>query len=380
MNFALKLRGPLVSALLLLAPAGFGQVAPEAAVETSVISRQPGYFLGWPTLARTADKLMLVYSGGREDHVDPFGRVEWLVSMDEGRTWSEPRTLVDTPIDDRDTSLLVLRNGTIVVGYYASLAYQIHLNAPDRRMARVFGAELPAHLERWRRAETATTVSERERLRGPWMIRSRDGGLTWDAPTKVPCFTPHGPMQLADGTLFYAGADGKKAGVWLSRDEGTTWTWQSDIPVRAGEMHAIQAADGTILVQVRDKVTTTNAAGVALTTNTGTRQTESADGGRTWTPQHDIGVQGYPSHLLRRRDDSLVMTYGYRTKPYGVRARVSRDHGRTWGAERVLTADGATDDLGYPTTVELADGALLTVWYEVPAGSRFAVLRQARWR
>ena len=82
MNLALKLRGQLAFAFLLLAPAGFGQTAPAAAVETSVISRQPGYFLGWPTLARTADKLMLVYSGGREDHVDPFGRVEWMVSID----------------------------------------------------------------------------------------------------------------------------------------------------------------------------------------------------------------------------------------------------------------------------------------------------------
>ena len=104
----------------------------------------------------------------------------------------------------------------------------------------------------------------------------------------------------------YADADGRKAGVWLSRDEGGTWT-----------------------------------------------------------PAHDIGVRGYPSHLLRRRDDSLVMTYGYRAKPHGVRARISRDHGRSWGQERVLTADGATEDLGYPTTVELANGALL---------------RQARWR
>lgn len=364
-------------ALLALGAVAFGQ--PGAAdVETAVISRQPGYFLGWPTLARREGKLLLVYSGGREDHVDPFGRVELMTSSDEGRTWSEPRTLVDTPIDDRDTSILVLRNGTVVVGYYASLAYQGHLNAPERRMARIFGADLPAHLERWRRAELATTEAERQRLRGPWMIRSRDGGLTWDVPSRVPCFTPHGPTQLADGTLLYAGADGRKAGVWLSRDEGGTWTWQSDIPVRAGEMHAIQAADGTIIVQVRDKVP--GPGGAAGGASTGTLQTESADGGRTWTPAHDIGVRGYPSHLLRRRDDSLVMTYGYRAKPHGVRARISRDHGRSWGPERVLTSDGATEDLGYPSTVELADGALLTVWYEVPAGSRFALLRQARWR
>jgi hypothetical protein len=37
-------------------------------------------------------------------------------------------------------------------------------------------------------------------------------------------------------------------------------------------------------------------------------------------------------------------------------------------------------DLGYPSTVELEKGILLTVWYEVTAGAKLAVLRQARWR
>ena len=36
-------------------------------------------------------------------------------------------------------------------------------------------------------------------------------------------------------------------------------------------------------------------------------------------------------------------------------------------------------DLGYPSTVQLADGTLLTVWYELLKGSDKAVLRQARW-
>jgi hypothetical protein len=42
--------------------------------------------------------------------------------------------------------------------------------------------------------------------------------------------------------------------------------------------------------------------------------------------------------------------------------------------------DGASGDLGYPSTVELGDGSLLTVWYEALRGSPHAVLRQARWR
>ena len=71
------------------------------------------------------------------------------------------------------------------------------------------------------------------------------------------------------------------------------------------------------------------------------------------------------------------MTYGYRRAPFGNQARVSRDRGDTWSAPIAISADGASGDLGYPSTVELAGGALLTVWYEQLAASPKAVLRKA---
>jgi hypothetical protein len=74
------------------------------------------------------------------------------------------------------------------------------------------------------------------------------------------------------------------------------------------------------------------------------------------------------------------MTYGHRRAPLGNQARVSTDHGRTWSETIVLYGDGITGDLGYPSTVELADGTLLSVWYEVTKGTKNATLRQARWR
>lgn len=103
------------------------------------------------------------------------------------------------------------------------------------------------------------------------------------------------------------------------------------------------------------------------------------DGGRTWTVPRAIDVWGLPSHLLRLRDGRLVMTYGYRRTPFGNQARVSTDHGRTWSEPLTISADGASGDLGYPSSVELADGRLLTVWYEKPAAGP-ATLRQAIWR
>jgi sialidase-1 len=74
------------------------------------------------------------------------------------------------------------------------------------------------------------------------------------------------------------------------------------------------------------------------------------------------------------------MTYGHRREPRGNQARVSSDHGRTWSEALVISDDGVSADLGYPSTVQLADGLLLSVWYEAMKGYPKAVLRQATWR
>lgn len=94
---------------------------------------------------------------------------------------------------------------------------------------------------------------------------------------------------------------------------------------------------------------------------------------------HSIGVWGLPSHLIRLKDGRLLMTYGHRRPPFGNQARLSSDEGRTWSEPMIISGDGITGDLGYPSTAQLDDGSLLTVWYEVMKGSPYAVLRQARW-
>ena len=74
------------------------------------------------------------------------------------------------------------------------------------------------------------------------------------------------------------------------------------------------------------------------------------------------------------------MSYGYRREPFGNQARVSHNHGKSWSDPITLSDDGVAGDLGYPSTVELGDSTLLTVWYEKMRNSPNAVLRQAKWR
>jgi sialidase-1 len=351
--------------------------APSAKVtEIRTISLDNENYHGWPTLAKRAnDELLLVFSGGREEHVCPFGRVELMRSHDKGETWTWPQVLLDSPIDDRDAGLCVTPQGTILVSTFTSLAYADILRRPAT-------AEWPEEkLHRWQAAHHRVDEDARKQELSVWMIRSTDGGLTWSARFDPLVDSPHGPVALADGRLLYAGKDlwrePNRVGVCQSLDDGQSWEWLADLPVREGdrhqdyhELHAVEAASGKLILQIRNH----NAKNAGETL-----QSESSDGGQSWTTPHSIGVWGLPSHLLRLHDDRLLMTYGHRRAPLGNQARLSSDEGETWSEPIMISTDGTSGDLGYPSTVQFGDGSLLTVWYERLASSPRAVLRQARW-
>jgi hypothetical protein len=356
-----------------LARAGAART-PRAQVHSiETISAQPEFYHGWPSLAQGKNgELFVAYSGGREAHVCPFGRVELIRSSDEGRSWSWPQVLMDSPIDDRDAGVLATRAGTLLVTTFTSLAYEAQY-----AKAAVWS---PARLARWQAVQRRTSSEQRRALLGSWMLRSTDGGMTWSAPFRTPLNSPHGPVALGDGRLIYAGKrlwSGDKVGVAESVDDGATWRWLSDIPARPGddglqyhELHAVEAPDDRIVVHLRNH----------NKTNAGeTLQCESADGGKTWSTPRSIGVWGLPSHLLRLRNGNLLMSYGYRRAPFGNQARLSVDGGTSWSEPMTISADAPGTDVGYPSTVELIDGNLLTVWYETTRDSPRAVLRRARW-
>lgn len=349
---------------------------PRARVENiKTISQQAEYYHGWPTLLRRKNgQLIVAYSGGREDHVCPFGRVEIIRSSDDGETWSWPEIVMDSPIDDRDAGLCETGTGTLLLTTFTSLAFQ-----ETRRRAESWPADRVA---RWDAVNRRASAADFESLLGTWMLRSTDGGLSWSKPYRVPLNSPHGPSVVSNGRLLYAGKQlwetGKKVGVCESTDDGQNWKWLSDIPTRSGdtaeqyhELHQVQAAEGKLVVHIRNH---------SAQNHRETLQCESSDGGRTWTVPSPIGVWGLPSQLLRLRDGSVLMSYGYRRPPFGNQARISRDQGRTWSEPLIISQDGAGGDLGYPSTVELADGRLVTVWYELRKDSPRAVLRMARWR
>ncbi|MBH57548.1 MAG: hypothetical protein CMJ82_10225 [Planctomycetaceae bacterium] len=354
------------------------KAVPTADVEIpEVIDVSLGHYSGWPTLAKRSNgQLILVASGTRESHVCPFGSVQFYRSNDQGKNWLLPQTILDTPIDDRDAGILETDQGTLLARTFTSNAYVSVLKKAEKDKSWEAG-----RLKRWQNAHRRVTGEELQATLGTWMIRSTDGGITWSQPYDCLLNSPHGPIQLSNGNQLYAGKhlwrEDSYIGSVVSEDDGLTWKPQARIPTRDGdnsdryhELHAVEAPSGKLIVHIRNH--NTNNAGETL-------QTESSDGGATWSVPHSIGVWGFPSHLLRLSDGRLLMSYGYRRGSMGNQARLSEDEGQSWSAPITLSDEADNYDLGYVTTVELSEGKLLSVWYEKMAGSSQAILRQTRW-
>ena len=336
--------------------------------EIKTISMQDHLYHGWPTVTRRQNgDLLVVYSGGRQGHVCPFGRVEIMRSRDEGKTWTFPRVLIDSDLDDRDAGVMETGKGTILVTTFSSLAY-----AKQKRTSTDAS---------WKAAHDRLNEKQRQAQLDNWMIRSTDGGINFSAVYRVPLNSPHGPIQASDGRLLYAGKDlwrtDNRVGVCASDDDGLNWKWLATVGAREGddynnyhELHMVECSSGRLLLQIRNH---------NKVNDRETLQCESTDGGKTWSQPHSIGVWGLPSFLLRLKDERLLMTYGHRREPLGNQARISADQGKTWSEPMIVSGDGTSGDLGYPSTVQLKDDSLLTVWYEKVKSLPLAVLRQAHW-
>ena len=93
-------------------------------------------------------------------------------------------------------------------------------------------------------------------------------------------------------------------------------------------------------------------------------QTFSDDEGKTWAPAERTSIWGFPPNVILLKSGALLCTYAHRRPPFGVRACLSYDEGKTWDIdnEKVLRDDAATRAITYPTSVQLEDESIFTVY------------------
>ncbi|HOD51128.1 MAG TPA: sialidase family protein [Candidatus Hydrogenedentes bacterium] len=323
-------------------------------------------YIGWPTIAKTREgELLVAFSGDRDAHICPWGKTQLVRSSDNGATWTPAETVNNTPLDDRDAGIIQTRQGTLVVSWFTSLAFE--RNDQYRRHREKLSAE---------------TVNQ---WFGSWIRRSEDDGKTWGSYIRVETSAPHGPIELSDGRLLYVGCTGantpeERVGVLESRDDGRTWTRigsiaqaEGDDPSQCHEPHVAETAGGALVAMARYH-------GEGEFANH-LRQAFSTDGGKTWTRFEPTPIWGYPPHLLRLDNGWLLVTYGRRTEPFGERACISKDDGKTWDVQsEIVLSQAPSSDLGYPASAQLGDGSILTVYYEVLEKGRKPPLRYTHWK
>jgi hypothetical protein len=168
-----------------------------------------------------------------------------------------------------------------------------------------------------------------------------------------------------------------------STDGGKTWSELGEVPLPDGvasenvhEPHAAECPSGKLVGIIRYQHRGEHKAHPDFSLF----QTESIDDGQTWTVARPLGVLGSPPHVIRHSSGASVCVYGYRREPFGQRAMISGDDGKTWTSDYILRDDGPDADLGYPCSAELLDGSILTVYYQKCAPGERCSLLWTRWR
>ncbi len=297
-----------------------------------------GGYEAFPDVCRLSDgRLMAVFYAGHghlslpDDKWPNGGRVSYSVSNDEGFTWSVPRTLYDSPDDDRDPSIVQLKNGQVVCNF---------------------------------QRQGLGTKPGSWTVKGTWVISSNDLGKTWSAARQI--YPHHGvtsPIrELSDGRLAMGlmTANGEGA-VGTSDDQGKTWNPAVNIPTGGAAIDAetdvIELKNGNLYAAQR---TTLDPMYISIST----------DRGNSWCTSKALAFPGHCPYLHRTpKGIVLLATRNYKA---GITSlRYSLDECQTWSSEVVVDKVGGA----YPSIVDLRDGSELIVYYEEGQGSSIRAKR-----
>ena len=294
-----------------------------------------GAYEAFPDVCRLSDgRLMCVFYAGYghvalpNDQLPRGGRIAYCLSSDEGQTWSAAKTLYDGPDDDRDPSIVQLKNGRMICNFFS--------------------------------LRKGTEGQSYDGL-GSWMIVSDDLGTTWSEPRQISkthyCSAPI--RELSDGRLIlglYTEGGNQSQGSAIFSDDGGE-AWQPEVLIDNGgirldaETDIIELKDGTLYAAQRPHMCFAT----------------SKDRGASWSVSQPIGFAGHCPYFLRTGDDVILLAF----RVPNTSMRFSRDECRTWSDNVIIDEVGGA----YPSMVNLKDGSVLVVYYEEGEGSSIRAKR-----
>ncbi|HEY0549076.1 MAG TPA: sialidase family protein, partial [Verrucomicrobiae bacterium] len=294
-------------------------------------------------------------------HTDPNSYLVLVRSRDDGKTWTrEPELIYAHPFGgSQDPCMVPLRDGTILCASYAWARMQPNAIAKLKQPISRHGDFV---------------------FLGGFLVRSQDGARTWQGPiipppcqgeanldifgNPVPAYNRGAMCEGKDKRLFWAvasssGVTPKKSGVHLmiSPDKGNSWQYScpiaQDPKIEFNETSLYETPKSDLVAFVRSEGF-----------NDHTVIARSKDHGKSFVWE-DSGFQGHPHYALPLPDNRVLLVYGYRHAPFGIRARVldSECTNAAVAEEFVLRDDGGNGDLGYPWATMVSKNRALVVYY-----------------
>ena len=338
-------------------------------VKDIVIYEDSIFYSTFPSVIKRADGEMIVafrrapdrkiFGENGSKHVDPNSYLMMVRSHDGYKWTTEPDLIYAHPFGgSQDPCLLQLNDGTLLCTSYGWAFVR-----PDG---------IPNLKEPYSNSGEAIFL-------GGYLVRSVDGGNTWQKPLYPPNIAPeirfnaYGiPTPAYNRGALYEGKNGSifwvvaatdsthktSTHLIISKDKGLTWDYScpvaSDEKVTFNETSVYETANGDIVAFLR----TANFDDQACIAR-------SKDGGITFQKWESMGFQGHPINALRLPDNRVLITYGYRHKPYGIRARILNAECTDFqtSTEIILRDDGGNSDLGYTWPVLMDNSHIMVTYY-----------------
>lgn len=373
--FANKLGLLLFAVFVVTAPAHAEKSTRETGVKKIkdlIVYKNDNFYCSFPSIVRrpsgelicafrrAPNRRLMGVSG--YSHTDPNSYLMLVRSKDNGATWSQPELIYANPFGgSQDPCMVQLRDGTIVCTSYGWCL-------------------MPAATSK----EKSLFAHGNYSFLGGFMVRSKDGGHSWEDPIipppspgertldvfgkPVPAYNRGAMCEGKDGRLYWVVAlndfSNKRitsTHLMISADKGKTWKYSCPV-----------AVDDKITFNETSIYETPKEDLVAfLRTDNFDDHTvvaRSTDHGKSFQKWEDAGFQGHPHYALRLPDKRVLLIYGYRHAPYGVRARVLDAECTNFktAPEIILRDDGGNHDLGYPWATMISKNRALVVYYFHP--------------
>ena len=308
-------------------------------------------------------------------HHSPDSKIATIESFDNGKTWNQDSFKIvysEEGVSVNDPGITVLHDGSIILRFTKIKTHEIGqinykvLNIVSYRQEHKLLSSAMGH----------------------YFIKTSDNGKNWLEPVLMDfgnntySFSREPIVELSDNSMvisFYSGAPRRTDESFISHsfDRGTTWqdpyTIFSDEKGSKSQDHGINFNETALLPLKNGKMLAVARADNNFTDENGNfmqvggvgklYSSHSDNGGLSWNPPKKTSLWGQPPHLLRINKNLIMCTYGYRKKPYEVKAAFSSDDGLSWDDEIIIRSGASGWDIGYPSSIMLSKTKILTTYY-----------------